>query len=87
MVDYNMEVAYRWALLLYQPQKLAQITETDHDRLISIITAIQDNCITNEFDYDRNIFRENMGRPPLQTEEPRVLQQFYTYNTPHHWNP
>lgn len=80
MSDYNMEVAYRWALSLDQPTEFIQQVDTDHDRLISIVTAIQDICITNEFNYDRNIFRENVGRPSLPTEEPYVLQQFYAYS-------
>ena len=80
MSDTNMEVAYRWAILLGHSMDLSQQTRSDHERLVNIVTAIQETCMTNEFNHDRSVFRENMGRLPLSTEEPYVLQQFYTYN-------
>jgi hypothetical protein len=80
MGDYNMEVAYRWAVLFGRHTKLTQQTETDHDRLITVVTLIQNICITNEFNHDKNVFGENIGRLPLRSEEPYILQQFYTYN-------
>jgi hypothetical protein len=80
MGDYNMDVAYRWAVSLGLSTRLSAETENDYDKLVDIVMALENVCITDEFEYDRNVFRENMGRLPSQAEEPFVLQQFYTYN-------